>query len=499
MPAPETGPIPSRRKNLSAAALIHALGDWSHSPGPTYQRLAAAIVAAIETGELPRGIRLPAERVLAERLELSRGTVVSAYDLCRDIGPIERRRGSGTWISDPEPAPRSVVELEAGLRARRLTNRFLHADGDLIDLALSVVMTADGLPRDAFAPDLSRLVTLAGGHGYHPLGLPALRRRLSELHTAAGLPTIPEQIAITLGGQQAIAMTARLLLSPGDNVVVESATYPGAIDAYSRAGARFTTVRLDTGGSQPADIARAIEHDAPRLAYLVPSCHNPTGSVMPDHRRADIAHLADDTETWIVEDESLAWAVFDGSQRQPIAAHARSGHVITIGSLSKLLWGGLRVGWIRADHNAIARIGRLKAAQDLGNCAVSQTIALGLLDRADEIVAMRRRQLQAGAEHLMSELAQHLPDWCYRTPAGGLSLWVQLPYGLADEFAQHALTHGVSVLPGSAASAREHHLDRIRIAYSESPARLSAAVQRLAAAWRDFAPSEQPAHTASFG
>lgn len=494
-----SGPSGGHRRALSAAALLHALGHWSGGRGALYVRLGRAIVTAIDSGDLPRGIRLPAERVLAARLGVSRGTVVAAYDWCQEHGPIERRRGSGTWVSDPEPAPRVVVELEAGLRARRLAQRFMGDPGDLIDLGLSVVPSAEGLPGDAFRTDAGDLIELAGGHGYHPLGLPALRRRLAEWHTAAGLPTTAEQIAVTLGGQQAIALTARLLLTPGDAVVVESATYPGALDAYSRAGARFTSVGLDTGGSQPSDIARAIERDAPRLAYVVPSCHNPTGSMMPDHRRAAIAELAERADTWLVEDESLAWAAFDGATRLPIAAHTDSARVVTIGSLSKLLWGGLRVGWIRADRTVIARVGRLKAAHDLGNCAVSQVIALRLLERADEIVAMRRRQLRHGAAHLMGELATHVPEWRFREPAGGLSLWVHLPWGAADEFAQFALRHGVSVLPGNATSAREAHPDRIRLSYSEAPPRLTTAVHRLAAAWHDYALATRSSAAANCG
>lgn len=498
MTAALSAPAPGRR-SISANALARALGTWDDGRGALYQRLAAAILRAIDTGDIPAGVRLPAERVLASHLQVSRGTVVAAYDLCRDTGPVERRRGSGTWVADPASGPGSVIELEAGLRARRLTNRFLSSEGDTIDLALSVLASPHDLPPDAFTPSIDALAELSHGHGYHPLGLPSLRKRIAELHTHAGLPTRTDQIAITLGGQQAIALTARLLISPGDVVLVDTATYPGAIDAYARAGAQFDTVPFNAGGTQPEQLERQIAHSTPRLVYLIPSCHNPTGTIMPDHRRQAIAKIGDTTDTWIIEDESLAWAAFDATTRHPIAAYSHGTRTITIGSLSKLFWGGLRIGWIRADHNVIARIGRLKAAHDLGNCSVSQAIALRLLDDTDTITQMRRDQLRTGAAHMSELIASKLPDWQFRRPDGGLSMWVQLPQGPADEFAKVARRHGVSVLPGSAASARETHLDCIRLAYSHPPTLLTQAVERLAQAWEEFRSASDAVTSAALG
>src|SRR5690606_17475447 len=140
------------------------------------------------------------------------------------------------------------------------------------------------------------------------------------------------------------------------------------------------------------DVARVIEHARPRLVYLVPTAHNPTGTILPAHRRSELARLADASDTWLVEDESLASLTFGReAPPQPIAGHSRTGNVLTIGSMSKVFWGGLRLGWIRAPERIAARLGRLKAAHDLGNCAVSQVIGLDLIDHLDEVTAVRRR------------------------------------------------------------------------------------------------------------
>jgi DNA-binding transcriptional MocR family regulator len=472
---------------LSPATLARVVAGWERSRAPLYRSLAAAVVAAVDRGDVPRGARLPADRGAAAALQVARGTVVAAYDLLAASGVVERRRGSGTWVVDAGAPQLRLHELAAGLRARQLTRETL-AGGAVVDLALSVLPTPADLPGDAFRLDVGELDRVAHGHGYHPAGLPALRERLAGLHTAHGVPTTAEQIVVTGGAQQAVALTARLLVQPGDVVAVESPTYPGAIDAYSRAGARFATVGGDAAGVLPDRVARTLAARDPRLVYVVPSGHNPRGTVLPDHRRRALAALADEQDTWLVEDECLAWCVYDhDGPPLPIAAHGRDRRVLTIGSLSKVLWGGLRIGWIRGPAPAVARLGRLKAAIDLGNCAVSQALTLGLFDRIEAIAAERRRQLAAGARLLCGLLAEALPSWELRPPDGGLSLWVRLPAGTGDAFAPVALRHGVRVLPGSAASPDEADLDHLRLAVSLPPARLRLGADRLAAAWAEFA------------
>lgn len=480
----------TRRMELDTVA--HALGDWTAGAGSLYQLLAAAVHAAVDRGDIPRGTWLPAERVLAKRLSVSRGTVVAAYQLLRDAGVVERRQGAGTRVIVGDVGSPVIREVAAGVRARRLTSRFFRRDGHVIDLGVSLLADSVALPASAFEVDLTRMTRLADGHGYHPLGLPALRRRLAELHTGEGLPTDPAQIVVTLGAQQAIALTARLLVRPGDVVAVESPTYPGAIDAFSRAGARFATIATDSGGARPADMARVIEHAEPRLVYLIPTAHNPTGTILPDHRRNEVAQLAEESGTWLIEDESLARLTFDRPAPAPVATYSRTGGVITIGSMSKLFWGGLRLGWIRAPEPVAARLGRLKAAEDLGNCSVSQVITLDLIDQIDDIVTSRRKLLADRCSLLCERISSEMPDWTFRLPQGGLSLWVRLPAGTADDFAATALDFGVGVLPGSAASADETHLDHFRLSFADTPDRLEVAIARLADAWSAHHGHERP-------
>jgi len=479
----------SERRRIGAGALAGLIAHAASGRGPFYRRLATAVADAIAAGHLPAGSLLPSERQLATRLGVARGTVVAAYEQLAAEGAVIRRQGSGTWVAETAGVDDDGVdERDAGLRARRLTEGFFRAGDDLIDLAPAVVPNLDGLPAEAFAPDLRVLETMAAGHGYLPLGLPALRERLALLHTEHGLATRPAQVGVTVGALQAITLSVRLLVRPGDTVVVEEVTFPGVLDVLSRAGARFATVRSDGGGVRPDDLARVVERARPRLVYLVPTCHNPTGTILPDHRRAEVAAIIDRSDTWLVEDESLAWSAADGRRPPAVACHARSDRVITIGSLAKVLWGGLRVGWVRAADAFIERLGRLKAAEDLGGDVVAHAIALRLLDQYDATVAARRDHLNRNRARVLGLLAELLPDWRADAPAGGVCLWVRLPAGTADELLPVAEAHGVSFLPGGAASAREAHLDHMRLALTPAPAVLEEGVRRLADAWAAHRP-----------
>ncbi len=472
-----------------------ALGEWTTFEGALWRRLAAALEAAIQRGDLPEGTRLPAERRLASALAVSRGTVVAAYDSLRRDGLVERRQGSGTWVTAPS-AGAQVVELAdhaAGVRARRLTARAIGRAVDTIDLGVSILPDASFLPARSLPTSVDEIVQLGEAHGYHPLGLPALRRRIAQIHTANGLPTEPGQIVVTGGAQQAIALTARLLVQPGDRVIVENPTYSGAIDVYSRARAHLVPVPSDGGGARVDVLLREAARTNARLAYLMPSFHNPTGALMPESRRRSLAEVTAHTETWIVEDNSLEHLLLaDAVVPRPVAAFADEERVLTIGSLSKLLWGGLRVGWVRGPASAIARLGRIKAALDLGGSAVSQAIALRALDDYEQVAARIRETYRARSRHLQGRLAHQLPSWRFEPPAGGLSLWVRLPEGTADDLTRPAAARGVAFLPGGSASCDETYIDHIRLSFALPEEQLDEAVGRLAAAWSDLRGSEHP-------
>ncbi len=472
-------------RRVSSVTVAHALGEWRTFEGPLFRRLAGGIASAIQRGDLPAGGLLPADRRLAAALGVARGTVVAAYELLRSDGVIERRHGSGTWITAPHPVA-FTADGAMAVRAGRLIGRMLGAGADVIDLGVSILPDAGALPDAALHLDAGDLERLAAGHGYQPAGLHALRHRLARLHTETGLPTAAGQVVVTTGGQQAIDLVARLLVRAGDPVLVERPTYPGAIETFARLGARTVGVDVDGAGVRVDDLVDAAERERPRLVYVVATCHNPTGAVMPEGRRRVLAGLAD-RDVPVVEDASVAHLTFAGPPPPPVAAFARTdAPAITIGSLSKLLWGGLRIGWVRAPQPLAMRLGRLKASMDIGSSAVAQAVALRALDAYDTIVDDLRARHAERAGVLCGLLAEQLPGWRFDPPAGGLSMWVELPSGSADAFAPHAAQHGVVFLPGGAASVDDAHPRHLRLSFALPPEQLVEGVRRLRAAWADY-------------
>lgn len=470
-----------------------ALGAWSAATGPLHRKLADSLVAAIERGDLGPGERLPAERTLARSLAVSRSTVVAAYDHLRAEGWIERQQGSGTRVRWTTPASATAggrVTVPGG-SGDMIFRRLMEGPGSVISLAAAIVPGSPIISEVTGSFTTRELDDMLQGSGYMPLGLPALRREIAVFLSRNGLPTVSEQVLVTAGAQQAISLAATLLVRPGDTVLVENPSFSGCLDAVRAAGARLAPVPIDDDGVDVDILEQLADRTSPAAVYLMPSFHNPTGVMLSESKRRRIARLAADRNLPIIEDNALQIARFRADEPPPaIAAYASEGApVLTIGSLSKVLWGGLRVGWVRADETMIGRLGHCKAVHDLGSPVFTQAVAARLVPRLDEVQAQRGRELSSYLGRAQALLAQHVPDWSWRAPEGGLALWVKLPAGDGGEFCQVALRHGVEVVPGVTMSPDGSFADHLRLALV-APPMLDEAIARLGQAWAAYAPSD---------
>jgi len=483
---------------MQPADIVNQLGAWSAAKGPLQQKLARALTQAIRAGGIHAGIRLPSERALAQALSVSRTTVVAAYDALRDGGWLESRSGSGTWVSACSPvvaAARGAAHAGA-LAASPLFGLLSNRDGDdLLDFALGSPLPLTGLPAEVFHLPADEYSALLRDRLYYPLGLPPLRQALAVYYTAMGLPTRADEILVTNGAQQGIALSAALYLQRGDTALVEDPTYFGALDAFRAVGARLSGLPVEAAGVSPAVLRDRISATAARLVYLTPTYQNPTGAVMPRAARKEAARIAAEFGVPLIDDGTLAELVLDGPPPPPIAAFDREAPIVTIGSLSKLLWPGLRVGWVRAPEPIIGRLARLKSCTDLASPLLTQAIAVRLLASLQAARELRCRELRPRRDLLATLLAEHLPEWSFRRPAGGLFLWTKLPSGDARDFAQTSLRHGVVVLPGPVMSASDRSTAYLRLPFLAEPATLRTGVRRLAIAWREFrSTAGEPAH-----
>lgn len=471
---------------FSADELARMLVGTGARSGPLYRQLSDSLAELIERGELPPGAVLPPERALATALTVSRTTVVAAYQALRETNRLERRQGSGTRVS-----PDRNRETVSGLAGDHAASQFLNGPLATIDFATAALPSLDLVADVASGLTKDDYLRLTGTyHGYHLRGLPALRERIARWYGDAGLPTAPEDVLITSGAQQALELVARGCLQPGDGVVVEQPTYRGALEAFARTGSRLRTVRIDEQGLDVAALERLLTNESPRLVYVQAAAHNPTGVVLSDERRQRLAKLLDQHEVVLVDDTSLAGTAFDGRSTPPaLATHER---LVTIGSMSKLFWGGLRLGWIRAVPQVVSRLAQVRGITDLGSSLVAQEVALRLIDHREQAAAERRTTLPVGLHTLTGLLAEHLSDWSWHEPEAGASLWVRLPHGDATHFAQIALRYGVALLPGAVFSPDGSTDQHTRLPYALPPATLTEGVKRLAQAWTTYTTRTTP-------
>ncbi|MEU0570786.1 PLP-dependent aminotransferase family protein [Nonomuraea sp. NPDC005983] len=453
-----------------SASQVARLVDVDPGTRPYYRALAASVRALVLDGQLPVRVRMPAERHLAAALNVSRTTVTSAYDLLREEGYLESRQGSGSWTTLPDPA--FAAE-----------NPWLSTDGDGMIQLHCAAPAAPAALREAMAEAVEDLPRYGMGNGYDPMGLPQLRERIAARYTARGLATRPEQILVTTGSQHAIQLVGGLLVGPGDPVVIESPTYPHAIDVARNRGARLVPVGISHEGWQVDLVTCALRQSAARVAYLMPDFHNPTGALMDDATRAALVGAARRFDTTLVIDETWSELALDDVPRTaPMAAFDTDSRVITIGSASKLWWGGLRIGWIRATAALARRLAVHRATVDIASPVLEQLVVARLFDRLEETRAERRRTLSASRDALVTGLRERLPEWSFTVPRGGGTLWVRLDRGCATTLAEAAACHGVRLAPGPWFGLEGTLDGYVRLPYTLPPQTLTEAAGRLAVA-----------------
>lgn len=467
--------------------LARLLGRWHALPGrrrsPDYAALAAAVRGLLADGRLALGVRLPAERELAEALAVSRTTVSAAYRALRETGHLTSRRGAGSWTT-----------LPAGHRVA--TSGLWTADDDLDMIDMGVAASAAPVElvpaARAAADDLPRYL---GSAGYHPTGLPELRAAVAEAYTARGVPTSAEQILITSGTQQALDLVLRLSVPAGAPVLVETPTYPNALAALSARRARISTHGMDIATGWDGEmLLGALRQTRPRLAYVIPEFHNPTGHLMPTDLRERLVATAHSTGTELVADESFVdLPLDDPSMPPPVAVFDRHSRVTSIGGMSKAYWGGLRIGWVRASAPLVQRLAAIRVGVDMASPVLEQLVAVHLLRLAPEIVAARRAQLRFRRDALTAALREMLPEWRFLVPGGGVTLWAELDGPISSALSRAAEDVGVRLAPGPRFGL-DGTLERfLRLPFTLAADDLVEAVRRIASVRHDLDHTARPA------
>ncbi|MGY4711997.1 MocR-like transcription factor YczR [Mycolicibacterium sp. CBM1] len=476
MTAVATTQRPLARAHIGAKQLVALLGRWD-SGTAAYSALAARIALLLDDGRIATHTRLPAERELAEALGRSRTTIVAAYRSLRESGHLISLRGSGSVAVLPGP---STTGKSAGE----------------VDFARAVPPPVTGLEQilrrfnDAMPEALAH-------QGFDLVGEYLLREQIAVRYTQRGAPTSPDQIMVTLGAQHAIALLTRTLLRQADRVVVEAPTYPHAYEAVQSAGGRLASTPVSHSGWDIDHLTSMVERIRPELIYLIPDFHNPTGASMSAEERVRVLTAARRAGTLVLVDETTAELDIDRPGCPPLFASLEprrsSSTVVSVGSLSKTIWGGMRVGWIRAEPALINRLANSRPAGDLGTPVIEQMIAADVLADYDSLLRRRSEQLRERRDLLVNELRTYLSDWETPCVHGGLSLWVGLRAPLSSALASASQRRGVRITAGPKFGVDGAHERFIRVPFTAEPERLKRGVQILRDTWQSLDPLAYPA------
>ncbi len=361
-----------------------------------------------------------------------------------------------------------------------------------------VISFAGGLPASEVLParemaELARDLLLDDGVRalqYAPTeGLPVLRetiaRRLGEVY---GLAFPAEDVLVVTGSQQALDLTGKVFLDEGDAVLCESPTYLGAINALRAYQPRFVEVPTDDDGMVPAELERRLAaEDRVKLIYVVPDFQNPSGRRWSVERRRRLAEMAARFGVPVIEDAPYGELCFEGEPLPPVAAFDEAGLVVLLGTFSKILSPGMRLGWVVGESSLVRRYALVKQGVDLHTSGLTQLLAARFVAEQDldahiarirDVYRRRRDAMLAALEDSMP------PEVTFTRPAGGLFLWVELPAGIdSRELLEHSLEENVAFVPGGAFFANGGHENTLRLNFSAMPEdRIEEGIRRLARA-----------------
>ena len=407
--------------------------DLAGFPGPRYRALADALGRAIRDGRLRPGTRLPTQRDLAFRLDVTVGTVGRGYALAEQRGLVSCEVGRGSYVRDVAGPVQSLTGVE-GLGDDVVDLRLNAPSPTLLDTELTAEIAAL-----AAAPEAIELL-----RGYAPgTGLAPHREAAARWLGELGIPAQPQRIVMTGGAQAGLYLSLAVLTQPGDTVLVEQLCYAGARDVALRLRLRLEGVAMDQEGMLPDALAEAAASSGARIAVVTPSLHNPTTIQMPESRRRELIRAASAAGIRIVEDDIYGPFV---AARPPALAAMAPDSVIHVASLSKAVLPGLRAGCILAPPDLVAPLSQAIHAQRVDESPFVQGILARWLERGLLARALGEQRAEAAARQ---ELARHrLAGLDLVSPPCGLHAWLRLPAGWEAAEAERRLAErGVHVAP----------------------------------------------------
>jgi GntR family transcriptional regulator/MocR family aminotransferase len=483
-----------------------------NNPTPLYRQIERFFTEQIQSGTLSPGTRLPSNRSLASALGTSRIVVANAYAELESQGLVYGRQGSGTFVA---PLYNTESKRDGNADSQHIDwpvwqQELLSHSWQAMHVAQSWLLSsayrpglisfAERIKPDPLWPvnDLRKSLQTVIRHdgvvigerhdntiGYYPL-----REIIAQILTTEGISTHPGEVLITSGSQQALNLVARVLLKPGDLVLVESPTYNVAIDLFRFMDVRLIGVPVDEQGMQTDRVEQILQSTPPRLIYTIPTFHNPTGSCMSGNRRRQLVSLADRYNIPILEDDYIGNIRFEGSAEPALKALDPGGRVIYAASFSKLLIPSLRIGFLVASGPVFDHLVRAKYVNDLSTSDLLQKALREFISVGKYHSHLRRvsKAYRKRRDTMLSALSQHLPQASWFYPKGGGFVWLTLPDGLSsDEFFTFAAAEGVTFIPGSFFYPGQRPQSNLSLNYANTiPDEIEEGILRLQTAFHQF-------------
>ena len=464
-----------------------------HNGSPLYLQIKDHLAALIDEGTLRSSDRLPATRDLARALAVNRNTVVKAYEELEVEGKVRSGVGQGTFVAEfargvPKPRPAEPIpqadfeglwsqasRLHDGADSHRLMFQVSHLreagvtalSSSLPDKTLFPMREFRNCAYYALQKYGADLLDLGSSQGFIPF-----LNYLPKFLLRHGLDPQPSHLVITSGIQQGIDLVARALVNPGDTVITEEFTYPWATTVFRSLGADVSGIPVDQNGMKVEVLEQVLARRKPKLIYTIPTFQNPTGTTLSLERRRRLLELAALYKVPIVEDHYANDLRLDGAQLLPLAALDRQGWVIAVGSLSKVLFHGLRVGWIITPLESLRRrLVSLKQAADLQTSYLVQGIILEFMLRGylEKYLKRRLTQLRSRRDAIRRALADYMPEpaWWYEVE-GGVCYWLNLPApARADEVLIESRKRGVVFAPKHLFAVNPSPNDALRVGFTD--------------------------------
>ncbi len=466
---------------------------------PIYRQLAEYLRELIVTGRLPAGEKLPATRELAASIGIGRNTANLAYQTLIDEGVLLAHVGQGTFVSgvahgpvaSVHPARRAFVwdglfsrsarvPNLTGLRPQTETNVEFDFRGGRVDPEALPVRELQRAYRHVLGEDFPRL---AGD--LDPLGFAPLRDQIARSLLTRGIRCDARDVIVTSGAQQALDLVARALIDPGDAVAIEQPGYFGAAMSARNSGAELIGIDVDSDGLRTDQLARALRSQRIKFVYTTPAAQMPTGVVMSAARRQALLELADQTQTPIVEDDYDSEFRYDNPPLPALKTEDDAGQVIYVGTFSKAIFPGLRLGYAVVARRLLAKLAVARFAASFGPDALAQAAVAHMLESGvfERHVRRLRSRYAERRSALIAALDASMPDGTTWTDSrGGLSVWVTLPPGAdAAAIETDAREAGILYAPGRGFYLDARGQDQLALSFAnQTPAAIERGVARLA-------------------